>query len=29
MAEDAVRGWVELAKQFGDKIPEIEGWVVL
>ncbi len=25
MAADAVRGWVELAKKFGDPIPEIEG----
>ena len=24
MAEDAIRGWVELAKQFNDEIPEID-----
>jgi predicted RNase H-like HicB family nuclease len=28
MAEDAVRGWVKIAKEFGDEIPEIEGCVV-
>lgn len=25
MAEDAVMGWVEIAKQFGDEIPDIDG----
>jgi len=28
MAEDAVRGWIEIAKQFGDEIPEIDGFVL-
>ncbi len=28
MAEDAVRGWVEMAKRFGDEIPEIDGCAV-
>ena len=28
IAEDAVRGWIEIAKQFGDEIPEIDGCVV-
>ena len=28
MAEDAVRGWVEIAKQFGDETPEINGCVL-
>ncbi|HLE24956.1 MAG TPA: type II toxin-antitoxin system HicB family antitoxin [Thermodesulfobacteriota bacterium] len=28
MAEDAVRGWIEIAKQFGDEIPEINGCVL-
>jgi predicted RNase H-like HicB family nuclease len=28
MAEDAVRGWVKIAKQFGDEIPQIDGCVV-
>jgi len=29
MTEDAVRGWIEIAKQFGDEIPEIDGCIVL
>lgn len=29
MAEDAVRGWIKIAKQFGDKIPEIDGCSVM
>ena len=28
MAEDAVRGWIEMAKRFGDEIPEIDSCVV-
>jgi len=28
MAEDAVRGWIDIAKQFGDEIPEIDGFVL-
>ncbi len=28
MAEDAVRGWIEIAKQFRDEIPEIDGCAV-
>jgi len=27
MAEDAVRGWVELAKQYSDEIPPIDDCI--
>ncbi|HEX9667420.1 MAG TPA: type II toxin-antitoxin system HicB family antitoxin [Thermodesulfobacteriota bacterium] len=29
MAEDAVRGWINTAKEFGDEIPEIDRCVVI
>ena len=28
MAEDAVQGWLVTALRFGDKIPEIDGFVL-
>ena len=29
MAEDAVRGWIKTAKDFGDDIPVIDGCVLI